>query len=220
MIKASENRSARIIFNGYIDLLLKRNFSNFFLINQLPHIPSDTGLIITPNHFSWWDGFFIDYLNRKLLKRSLRIMMLEEQLKRYWFFRFVGAYSINPANPKSIIESAKYTAEEISKPNTLAVIYPQGEIMPYGQRPAGLKQGIKYIAKQIKEEQTIIFPVIFKIQYRSTKLPSVYAYAGNTFRRSTLINNFDHFQVSFNETLCCMDNASFTSTNYKDLFNY
>ena len=102
MIQASHKKWARRIFNPYCDSLLKRNFSQFLRVNTFPRLSPDLPLIITPNHISWWDGFFIDYLTRKFLNRKGYIMMLEEQLSKYWFFQKIGAFSIDPSNAKRI----------------------------------------------------------------------------------------------------------------------
>jgi 1-acyl-sn-glycerol-3-phosphate acyltransferase len=116
MIKADHKYWARALFNSYIKRLLKKHFNSFLLTNNLPDI-NNHKLIITPNHFSWWDGFFIDFVNEKLIKRKLHILMLEDQLKRYWFFRKLGAYGFNPSNPKSIIEAVNYTKDVLNDKN-------------------------------------------------------------------------------------------------------
>ncbi|MDX1777464.1 MAG: hypothetical protein R3339_01145, partial [Thermodesulfobacteriota bacterium] len=96
MIKASHKKWARLIFNPYCDLLLKRNFSQFLLVNDFPQLSPKLPLIITPNHISWWDGFFIYYLSKKKFNRKIYLMMLESSLEKFWFFQKIGAFSINP----------------------------------------------------------------------------------------------------------------------------
>ena len=86
MIKAEHKYWSRFVFNLYIDNQLKTHFNGFKAINFPPVLDSEKSLIVLPNHFSWWDGFLIDYVNRKLFGRKFHILMLEEQLKKYWFF--------------------------------------------------------------------------------------------------------------------------------------
>ena len=47
------------------------------------------------------------------INRKIHIMMLEEQLKRYWFFRYLGCYSIDHDKTKSILESVEYTKKVV-----------------------------------------------------------------------------------------------------------
>ena len=111
MIKADHNKLAHLVFSLYLKSLLKSSFKEFIIINELPMIDNSKGLIVTPNHFSWWDGFFIEYLMRKFSDRKLYIMMLEDQLKKYPFFKYLGACSIKPGSVRSVSESIVYSKE-------------------------------------------------------------------------------------------------------------
>ena len=72
---------------------------------------------------------------------KIKMMMLEEQLKRYWFFNLLGAYSIEPKNSLSIKETINYTRTLLIEKGNGIVIYPQGEIEPYEKRRFNLKRG-------------------------------------------------------------------------------
>ena len=74
---------------------------------NLPEFDKSKSLIVTPNHFSWWDGFFIYWTNKKLFNRKLYVLMLEEQLKRYWFFKKLGCYSIDLNDNRKMIVISK-----------------------------------------------------------------------------------------------------------------
>ena len=52
-------------------------------------------VLLISNHISWWDGFWAMYINLKVLKRKFHFMMLEEQLRKYWFFNYTGGFSVN-----------------------------------------------------------------------------------------------------------------------------
>ena len=81
MIKAKHVKWAEIVFDFYLKRLLVKSFYDFRIINELPFLDSSKGTLIAPNHFSWWDGFFVYWLNNKKLNKNLFVMMLEEQLK-------------------------------------------------------------------------------------------------------------------------------------------
>lgn len=207
MIKAHHSVLARSIFNPYLERLLKKNFTNFFLLNSFPEIESTHSLIITPNHFSWWDGFFIDYFIRKLTNRKIHIMMLEDQLKRYWFFRFVGAYSINQSNSKSIIQTINYTKEVLADKNNVAVIYPQGKFEIYEKRPLELKHGLQLFTRNITSETSILI-VNFKIQYFDKKKPAILVRIGKLLKAEDINKDFSIYENAFYHNLKMLDEES------------
>ncbi|MDP4175052.1 MAG: lysophospholipid acyltransferase family protein [Bacteroidota bacterium] len=217
MIKAEHNKAARLIFDVYIDRLLKKNFSSFFLVNECPEIKNINSLIVTPNHFSWWDGFFIDLVNRKVLRRKIHIMMLEDQLKKYWFFRYLGAYSVRQENPKCIIETAAYSREISDIPGTLNVIYPQGEIESYEKRPLSFKFGLRFFLRGIAGNSAVA-PVLFKIKYGEVMKPSVYCWFGELVSPKDVIADFARYLKNLEYGLDQLNILSERKTSMKDLF--
>ncbi|NWF90366.1 MAG: 1-acyl-sn-glycerol-3-phosphate acyltransferase [Ignavibacteriaceae bacterium] len=213
MIKADHKKWARRVYDFYEPWLLKSNFQNFYLINDFPQIPANEGLIITPNHFSWWDGFFIDYTLRFFSSRKIYILMLEEQLKRYWFFQKVGAFSINPQNPKSIKETLDYISEVVSDPNNVLLFYPQGEIDDYAKRPLKVKDGLKTILNMSPAIVNIL-PVAFKIKHGNTKKPDILVRFGDLISSYKAKTDFNFFIAGFNSNIDLLDKE--LSNNYKD----
>ncbi|MGE5812412.1 MAG: lysophospholipid acyltransferase family protein [Ignavibacteria bacterium] len=216
MIEVKNNYLARIIFDFYIDRLLRKNFSHFYLLNNFPALKSQNSVVLTPNHFSWWDGFLIDWILKKETKHQIKIMMLEEQLKRFWFFNYLGAYSIEPKNPASIKETVLYTRSLINKKGNGIVIYPQGEIEPYEKRPLQLKEGLKLILKP--ETDAFVIPVGFKIHFMKEKLPSVLCRLGEPLHANTIVNDFSLFKESFNCNMNLLDESISDLIFVKDYF--
>lgn len=177
------------------------------MVNAFPPIDSDAGLLLSPNHFSWWDGFFIDFIIRHGINRKLYIMMLENQLVRHRFFRKVGAYSIDPSNYQSAMESLEYTRHILQNPANLVVLFPQGEIEPYDQRPFQLKKGFRRVIQNTAKPIWII-PVGFKIQYGNARLPDVFCRFGDAFSGHSLAHDFSAFETSFNDNLSFLDQAA------------
>lgn len=206
-----------MIFNPYIHRLLRKSFSHFFLLTEPSPVEDTHGLLITPNHFSWWDGFFIDYVMRRYTTRRIHIMMLEEQLKRYWFFRKLGAYSINPRNPRAIAESIAYTREVLRNTEHFVVFYPQGEIRPYDERPVQLKPGIVKIVHAIGIP-VVVAPVAFKIQYADRQKPDVFCRFGAPLEGKQVANDLETFTEAFRSNIAELDSASITRTYNVDLF--
>lgn len=213
MIKADHKKWARRLYDFYVPRILKSNFQHFYLTNEFPQIPNDEGLIITPNHFSWWDGFFIDYTLSHFSSRKIYMLMLEEQLKRYWFFQKVGAFSINPQNPKSIKTTFDYIIEVVGDPKNVLLFYPQGEIEDYVKRPLKVKEGLKTILNMTQTKVNIL-PVAFKIKYGNTKKPDLLVRFGDIITSSKAKEDFNLFIDGFNSNVDLLDTLK--SENYKE----
>lgn len=217
MIKADHNKIARLIFIPYMNRLLRKNFSAFYLVNDIPTIPKEAGIVITPNHISWWDGFFAEYLFSRTINRKLHIMMLEEQLSKFWFFKYLGAYSLYPGKAKSIIDTANYTSDLVNDRENFSIIYPQGEIEAFEKRPLTIKKGIRFLIRDVKREFYVL-PVGFKIEYYDEKYPAVITRFGKLISGRIIEEDFDSFEKEFYANLDLLAEASYTKSFNKNLF--
>jgi len=215
MIEADHKKWAELVFDIYLKRILKKSFYDFRIINDLPNIDKSKSLIVTPNHFSWWDGFFVYWLNKKILNKKLFIMMLEEQLKRYWFFQKIGCYSIDLNDSKKMFTSLKYTLGLTQIPENVIIIYPQGEIQSYELRPVEVKDGVDFLAKKSKSGFQII-PIAFKIHYTNERLPIVYARFGKLLSSKDVAVNPQIFKDEFIENLDLI-NSECSTTNFKSI---
>ncbi len=220
MIQAAPHPVASRIFRWYIYRELKKNFQAFYLINDFPTIPEDQRLLITPNHFTWWDGFFIDYLCTRFLDRQIYIMMLEEQLQRYWYFKMFGAYSIIPGNIPSVIETLQYTIGPLMDPANYVVMYPQGVLEPYDKRPIVLRRGgLRYLITKAPHP-FLIFPIGFRITYYNEKHPEISVRMGDIIESEKLKKDFNHFKERFIHNLEELDKETFERKFRRDLFQW
>ena len=220
MIRAAPHPVAQRIFHGYIFRELKKRFQAFYMLNEFPAIPEDRRLLITPNHFSWWDGFFIDYLGTRFIQRQIYLMMLEEQLQRYWYFKMFGAYSIDPGNIPSVVETLQYTIEPLMDPANYVVMYPQGVLEPYDKRPVVLKRGgLRYIITHAPHP-FLIFPIGFRITYYDEKHPEISVRMGDIIESETVKKDFDHFKERFIHNLEELDKGTFERQFIRDLFQW
>ncbi len=195
MIRAEHKKWAKLIFEPYVDNLLHKNFNNFYVTGDLPDLNKYSGLIITPNHFSWWDGFITYFLIKKLSHKNIFTMMLEDQLNKYWFFKKVGAYSINPLNPVSMVRTLEYTLNVLNNGENIVVLYPQGEIQSLVSDDIKIKPGLKILCgkKGVKN----ILPLAIKIEYGNNKKPDIAASFGRIFSAVEMNANYDAFEGEF-----------------------
>ncbi len=66
-------------------------------------------MLICANHSSWWDGYVIALVER-LLNVDGYLMVEEAQLSRYFFFTWIGCFSVDHHNPRAALQSLKYAA--------------------------------------------------------------------------------------------------------------
>ena len=106
MIPARHTRFHTCFFRWYTEIRLKRNFSRIIVHHPIPDITSKP-LLIIGNHYSWWDGFFILWLNNRFWHKKFHVMMLEEQLRQNMILNKTGAFSIRRGS-RDALESLKY----------------------------------------------------------------------------------------------------------------
>jgi len=206
------------LFTMYLERLTRKHFSHFYLVGDFPDVPDGVSVTFTPNHFSWWDGFLIQKIQREFLPRKqFHILMLANQLKVYKFFKWMGAYGIDLDDTKSIIKTVKYTRELLSNSANLTVIYPQGEIRPYDERPVEMKGGISRFVGGLGD-RSVVIPVAFKAQYEEVKLPALYCSVGEPLSAGTVEKNFGLFQEKFVANLEKLDAAAWKKEFTRDLF--
>lgn len=122
--------------------------------------------------------------------------MLEDQLKRYWFFKKVGAYSINPANPVSMARTLKYSREIATSPDNLVVLFPQGEIQSLNEKSVSVKEGLKlFLEGDIPD--IYILPLAVKLEYGGDKNPDIIARFGKLLGAREIKTDFELFTGEF-----------------------
>jgi 1-acyl-sn-glycerol-3-phosphate acyltransferase len=215
MIKAESRKWARVIFNPYEERLLKKNFTNFYITGSMPEIDPSRSLIITPNHISWWDGFFIDYVSRKFVEKKFHILMLEEQLRRFSFFRNTGAFSINPKSVKGINETFNYARELLREKNNMIVFYPQGVIEPVDKKP-DIKSGLFNLLED--HLKTDVLTAAFRIEYSNQKKPAVYFRPGDMIACGEIRRDYNIFRNKFSENINRLNEDVHAVRNISDIF--
>ena len=170
------------------------NFSGDYSEKGLP-------LLFIANHVSWWDGFWVHYLNLKLFKRKFYFMMLEEQLKKYPFFIKSGGYSVRKGN-RSILESIQYTSEILKESGNAVLLFPQGKIQSVYGSSFEFEKGIEKVLEAVENPIQIIF-IVNMIDYFSYPKPGLYIYHreyGDNNRKAVNLqkdyNSFYHSCIS------------------------
>lgn len=177
MIKARHTWFHIRFFRFYAGYRLRRNFSGITVHSPLPEVTGKPLLVIA-NHFSWWDGFFVLWLNNRLLHKKFYVMMLEEQLDKNLILRGGGAFSIKPGS-RTVVESLRYAREildaDSARESPLLLMFPQGRIRSQHTRPLRFEKGLESITQGMEGKINILMTVVL-VDYFSGQKPSLHYY--------------------------------------------
>ncbi|SEU13307.1 lysophospholipid acyltransferase family protein [Paenibacillus sp. NFR01] len=156
MLEAAKSRSFDALFSRYNTLyLLRRHFRFLGISGDLQ--PASAGgrpLLYIMNHSSWWDGLLAYHAARVLSSRKQYFMMEEAQLRKFQFFRRLGAYSVNRNHPADVRASLRYTAGLLGEGGSVW-IYPEGELLPLEHRPLQLREGAAIVLRLCPEAAVV-----------------------------------------------------------------
>ncbi|ANU22143.1 lysophospholipid acyltransferase family protein [Planococcus donghaensis] len=188
MIKATKSALFETGFNLYLTPLIRFSFSR--LLGQgVKAIPQKPVLFIA-NHSSWWDGLVFFYLNRTIWHHDIHMMMHEKGLKKYSYFRYLGAFSINREKPKEILTSLQY-AEALLKQGKSVILFPQGDEFHLEKRPLTFQSGAAYLMEKCPEVSVV--PMSFYYSFGHQQKPELWV------RQHAVISNEEIAQLTRKE---------------------
>jgi 1-acyl-sn-glycerol-3-phosphate acyltransferase len=119
-----------------------------------PGLRSSPGpVLVVANHSSWWDGFVVRELHRRLRPdQPFLTVMLEEQLRRYPFLRRLGGVGLVPgstASLRGLLERLGRVREE--SPGAMVLLFPQGRLWPSHRRPLGFLPGLRAFRRTLRD---------------------------------------------------------------------
>ena len=172
IIKARHHWFYYPFFKIYSRWMPRLDFSRVELHNRL----EDRGLpiLMIGNHTTWWDGFLGQYINLEFFRRKIHIMMLEEQLRARMFLNRTGAYSIRKGS-RSALESIRYTAEILSDPANMVILFPQGSIHSTQDHPVVFESGWYKLFKYLGGPIQVVF-YISLFDFFSSRKPELHIY--------------------------------------------
>ena len=172
MIQAKHHAVIYPIFRLLTQYLMNHKFHSVHVEGDF----EDTGkpVLVIANHVSWWDGFWILHLNMRVIHRRFHFMMLEEQLKKHWYFQYIGGYSVKKKT-RSIVESIGYTIELLSDNGNMVFMFPQGEITSMHNHAIVFEKGAQRIVDGSSDDVQVLFMANF-IDYFSDPKPNVFMY--------------------------------------------
>ena len=154
MLKSRHHFIVYPFFQHYTRYLLRTRYHTVSIENHF----ADNGnaVLLIGNHVGWWDGFWAMYLNLKVLKRKFHFMMLEEQLLRYRFFNYTGAFSVDKGS-RSVVESIRYASELLNDSKNMLLMYPQGRLHSMYEHHFQFEKGIERMLKNRERKVQVVF---------------------------------------------------------------
>ena len=171
MIAAENHPIFTKFWRGYILNSLRGHFDAVRVQITAPD-PHPTPTLWHATHVSWWDGYLGVALARHA-RLEFRVMMLEENLAKYRFLRFVGAFGVDRGSARGALESIRYGVAEIqTSPPRGLLMFPAGDIgSPYA-RPAPYQSGAVSLALQAaKLEALPVRAVAIRLEHRGAAKP-------------------------------------------------
>jgi len=181
MTPARHSPWAERIFLPYIVRQFRKAFHGLHFLGPVPEFDPALPLVITPNHSTWWDGFFFYILNKRVWKRKGYLMMLEEQLSKYRFFSRIGAFGIEPGLARKSYEALRYSADVLRDPANALCIFPQGVLRYSGVRPLEFQRGVGYILKLYGGEVNLL-PLGIRCKFLIDQHPEAFFMADRAYR--------------------------------------
>lgn len=109
----------------------------------------DEPILVVANHASWWDGFLVRELHRRLRPdRPFLTVMLEEQLRRHPFLRRLGGVGLVPgstASLRGLLDRLGRLGSEAQ--GAMVLLFPQGRLWPSHRRPLDFRPGLRAIRR-------------------------------------------------------------------------
>jgi 1-acyl-sn-glycerol-3-phosphate acyltransferase len=193
ILKAKHNFIIYPFFKWYAGYIIKRHFADIKIIGHIHH--ENKPVLLVSNHISWWDGFWAMYINLNVLHRKYHFMMLEEKLRKFWFFNYTGGFSVNKKS-KSIVETLNYTSELLTDSGNMVLVFPQGEIQSLHNQNLVFEKGLERILKNKQNDIQVVF-LVNLVDYFSNRKPGIYfhiqEYTDVRFDMKSIQENYNLF---------------------------
>lgn len=196
MIKARHIPFYVHFFDWYTSRIIKKDFNAVKFIN-CGYEPKPYPALAIGNHFSWWDGFWMMGLNKRVIGKKFHILMLEEQLKNRMFLNKFGAAGLQPKS-HDVINAIDYCAEILQNPNHILFYFPEGEIRAQNSTDMKFKKGVLRIIEKAHTNLQLLF-VANLTEYFSNRKPTLFTFYKTV--DASAFNSIGNLQQEYNRFL-------------------
>lgn len=174
MIRAEHWPFFSSLFSWYTRGAIARSFHALWVRGNCQPGPAPT--LVAVQHVSWWDPMLLIYLNHYHWPKAKPFVMMDEHnLKRYAFFRYLGAFGVDLSTPSSRVGAVKYTLSQAKTEGNRIVVFPQGKQRPMDARPIECMDGAGFVAvrKGLK-----VTPIALRYEYCEDQWPDAFVSHG------------------------------------------
>jgi 1-acyl-sn-glycerol-3-phosphate acyltransferase len=142
-------------------------------------VPRDVPLLLVANHVSWWDGFLLRAVQKRLRPRGrLFTVMSARELARFPFFGLLGVVGVDRGSVASIRGMLRALIAHRRRHDSMLVVsyLPQGRVWPSSRRPLGFQRGVGLVAARLAP--IAIVPVALHIEPLTTPAPHAFVLIG------------------------------------------
>ncbi len=169
MIEARSSPRFERLFAVYAAWTVRRHFRAVYVRGTLPDTRAP--LLVCVHHAGWWDPILLFHLSRRRFPGRHFTMMEEANLRRFGFFRRLGAFGIDRASKNGPLASLRYALKRLSEPTSRVWIFPQGTITPVDRRPINVDPGAAWLATRAGVP---VVAVAIRYEFREDQLPEAF----------------------------------------------
>ncbi|KQR72539.1 lysophospholipid acyltransferase family protein [Pedobacter sp. Leaf176] len=162
-------------FSWYIQFIVDKHFAAVNFDNIEPK--KDSSVLVLANHFSWWDGFLIFYINKKVFKKQFHVLVNAENYRKLSFLKYLGAFAAKHSG-KDVLETLNYAGNLLDNPDNLVLVFPQGKLHSNHLKNITFEKGVMQMINASQKRINIVFAATF-IDYFSKRKASAYTYLQN-----------------------------------------
>ncbi|WP_031421231.1 lysophospholipid acyltransferase family protein [Exiguobacterium sp. NG55] len=137
MIESHKKKWFNNLFSTFVrERQIRPTFHNIYI--RTDDVPTP-GLFLS-THSAWWDGLIMYMINEHFLRHDIHVLIDEDGLRRFPFFRHLGAFSVKKGSLSDVRASLAY-ANELLASGKSVWMFPQGQEMPQELRPVEIESG-------------------------------------------------------------------------------
>lgn len=172
MHRPRKNSIVHQFFSWYIEYIIKRDFSSYSY--DTLHTHEQSAVLLLANHFSWWDGYLMVYLNNKVFKKKFHVLVTSTDYHDRWFLKYFGAFAPEQKG-KDVVETLLYAGQLLDDPSNLVLLFPQGKLYSGHIGSVSFEKGIMQVLNASKKKFQIVFSATLS-DYFAHRKPEVKTY--------------------------------------------
>jgi hypothetical protein len=156
----------------YFDYIFKKDFSSFNYTKLT--VRQDEAVLVLANRFSWWDGFMLFQLNRKIFKKKFYVLVSNADYQQVKYLKYFGAFAPE-SKGKDVITTLHYAGSLLDDPRNLVLIFPQGKMRSSHAATINFEKGVLQVINASKKRFQVVFSAILT-DYFNHRKPQAEAY--------------------------------------------